>query len=419
MVHRSGGARDFLLLLLLIAGNGVSSAPSKAAAPPTKPLLGRPGTNLKTGLVGMPNVGKSSFFNVLCNMAVPAENFPFCTIDPSVSRVGVPDARFEWLCDTYAPKSRIQAHLQVTDIAGLVRGAAEGQGLGNEFLSHIAATDCVFHMVRVFDDSDISHVEDTVDPVRDMEIITSELRAKDVEWAKARLEHANKAARNVKGGSASKEAIEVEMVTKILKHLEGGKDIRAGDWSVAEVELLNEMLLLTSKPYVWLLNLSEGDYVRKKNKWLPKIKEWVDSHGGGALIPVSVALEQKLQEMGGDERAAYLQEAGCVSCLPKVISSGLQALDMQCFFTVGADEVRAWGVRKGSKAPQAAGMIHSDFERGFIMAETIAYDDLKEHGTETAVKAAGKYRMEGKQYVCHDGDIFHFKFNVSPPSKKK
>jgi len=276
----------------------IRAAPSKPAAAPKPPALGRPGTNLRAGLVGLPNVGKSSFFNVLCSMQVAAENYPFCTIDPSVSRVEVQDERFDWLCEHFKPASRVPSFLQVTDIAGLVKGAAEGEGLGNAFLSHIQAVDCIFHVLRAFDDADVTHVEDSVDPVRDLEIIASELLRKDTDWCRSRREIAVKKLRNVKAGPASPEQKEVDMLSRILECLEAGKVIRAEEWSPAEVDLLNTMQLLTAKQCVVLVNLSADDYIRKKNKWLPKIKEWIDVHScGDVLIPVSCVLERQLAEM--------------------------------------------------------------------------------------------------------------------------
>lgn len=243
------------LLFLCWSHGQVSAAPSKAAAPTPKPILGRPGTNLRAGLVGLPNVGKSSFFNVLCSMQVAAENYPFCTIDPSVSRVEVHDERFDWLCEHFKPASRVPSFLQVTDIAGLVKGAAEGEGLGNAFLSHIQAVDCIFHVLRAFDDADVTHVEDSVDPVRDLGIIASELLRKDTEWCRSRKEIAAKKLRNVRAGPASPEQKEIDMLSKILEHLEAGNVIRTGDWSPGEVDLLNSMQLLTAKQCVVLVNL--------------------------------------------------------------------------------------------------------------------------------------------------------------------
>ena len=340
--HQMRGGRALLLVLLLVWTQGhMAAAPKGKTAAAPKLMLGRPGTNLKAGLVGLPNVGKSSFFNVLCSMQVAAENYPFCTIDPSISRVEVQDERFEWLCEHFKPASKVRSFLTVTDIAGLVKGAAEGAGLGNAFLSHIQAVDCVFHVVRAFDDADVTHVEDSVDPVRDLEIIAGELLHKDTEWCRTRKDLAVKKLRNgVKAGASSPEQKEVDMCTKILDHLEAGKVIRMGEWSAPEIQLLNSMQLLTAKQCVVLVNLSEDDYIRKKNKWLPKIKAWLDAHtAADIVIPVSVTLEAKLAAMSPEEKEAYCADNHVQTCLPKVVQAGLKALNMQCFFTAGADEV--------------------------------------------------------------------------------
>ncbi|XP_063115388.1 obg-like ATPase 1 isoform X6 [Cavia porcellus] len=344
------------------------------------PIIGRFGTSLKIGIVGLPNVGKSTFFNVLTNSQASAENFPFCTIDPNESRVPVPDERFDFLCQYHKPASKIPAFLNVVDIAGLVKGAHNGQGLGNAFLSHISACDGIFHLTRAFEDDDITHVEGSVDPIRDIEIIHEELQLKDE-----------------------------EMIGPIIDKLEKVA-VRGGDKKLKPeyIEVLNKHLFLTSKPMVYLVNLSEKDYIRKKNKCrcdvclpvdcqgllllirlagLIKIKEWVDKYDPGALvIPFSGALELKLQELSVEERQKYLEANMTQSALPKIIKAGFAALQLEYFFTAGPDEVRAWTIRKGTKAPQAAGKIHTDFEKGFIMAEVMKYEDFKEEGSENAVK---------------------------------
>jgi len=343
-------------------------------------------------------------------MGIPAENFPFCTIDPNTARVNIPDERFTWLCNTYKPKSEVPAFLDIVDIAGLVKGAANGEGLGNAFLSNIAAVDGIFHVCRAFDDADVVHVEDRVDPVEDLEIIHSELRAKDMERCKNFIEALLKSNRS--GTMKKEQKEELAAAEKVLAWLEEGKDIRFGDWSVIEIEFLNNQQYITAKPVIYLVNLSEKDYIRKKNKWLPKIFEWIQAHGGDPLIPFSGALEFKLLDMPDDEKEAYCKEIGAISALNKIIVAGFKAVHLIYFFTAGQDEVKCWQIRKLSKAPQAAGAIHTDFERGFICAEVMHFDELKELGTEAAVKAAGKYRQEGKNYVVQDGDIIFFKFNL-------
>ncbi|KAI8849210.1 P-loop containing nucleoside triphosphate hydrolase protein [Chytridium lagenaria] len=369
--------------------------PPKKTAVVEKPLLGRPGNNLKMGIVGLPNVGKSSFFNALTNSAVPSENFPFCTIDPSEARVVNQDPCLP----------------VVFDIAGLVKGAAEGQGLGNAFLSHIRAVDGTYlPPLPCVDDADVIHVENTIDPVRDLEIIHEELRLKDEELIIKQhdLKKKDVARLGVSGDKAKKE--EFESIKKIHACIvEQKKDVREGDWSSRDIEVRR--------------------ICRKKNKWLPKIKAWIDEHHpGDVLIPYSGVVEQRLAELETqEEKEALLKELGTkyeapvpvASALPKIILTGYAALKLCYFFTCGPMEVRCWTIRQGTKAPQAAGVIHTDFEKGFIMAEIMRYEDLIELGSENAVKAAGKYMQKGRETVINDGDIIHFKAGqVTAPKKK-
>jgi len=385
-------------------------------------ILGRLGTSLKIGIVGIPNVGKSTFFNVLTKSQASAENFPFCTIDPNESRVPVPDERWEYLCKFHKPASKVPAFLNVVDIAGLVKGANEGQGLGNAFLSHISGCDAIFHMTRAFDDAEVVHVDGEVNPVRDIETIQEELRLKDCDHLMKRLTDLEKV--YTRGGE-KKYKQEFETLTKVKKLMvDEGKPVRAGEWAAKDIEVLNEHLFLTAKPQLYLVNLSEKDYARKKNKWLMKIKTWVmENDSTATLIPFSGAFELNLMDMESDEaRASYLKEKyedKVTSALDKIVVNGFKSLGLQYFFTAGADEVKAWTIKKNSLAPQAAGRIHTDFEKGFIMAEVQKFADFKELGSEAAVKAAGKYRQQGKTYVVEDGDIIFFKFNTPTQSKKK
>eukprot|EP01138_Halocafeteria_seosinensis_P015935 gb/GECG01016262.1/.p1 GENE.gb/GECG01016262.1/~~gb/GECG01016262.1/.p1 ORF type:complete len:398 (+),score=68.58 gb/GECG01016262.1/:1-1194(+) len=377
-------------------------------------LLGRPGNNVKMGIVGLPNVGKSTFFNVLCNMHVEAENRPFCTIDPNVAQVPVPDSRFDHLCKVYKPKSEVKAVLTVTDIAGLIRGASEGSGLGNAFLSHIAAVDGIYHMCRAFESDEVVHVDGDIDPVRDLETVHDELRKKDLQWVSNNIEKKEKNVQRGIGGKDAKE--EFDVLVKAKEHLEAGNDIRYGEWAQTDIEVLNQCQFLSAKPVIYLVNLSEKAFLKKKSKWLPKLSEWLQAKGGyDKMIPFSAEFEQKLIDLGGvesEEAQKYCKEVGAKSMLPKIINSGYHSLNLQHFFTAGADEVRAWTVRKGTLAPKAAGTIHTDFEKGFICADTISYEDLKAAGSEKAAKDEGKMRTEGRKYEVQDGDIMHFKFNL-------
>ena len=386
--------------------------------------FGRVRNNLKMGVVGLPNVGKSSLFNLLTDQSIAAENFPFCTIEPNEARCAVPDERYDFLCNMWKPPSEYPAYLHVTDIAGLVRGAAEGAGLGNAFLSHIQAVDGIFHVVRAFDSEEVIHVDDSVDPVRDLETIQAELCAKDMEYLRKAVEQEKL---DVKKNPQMKlSALFVSTMDKVEEMLTNNLPIRTGEWTTPEVQMIKEKLgrLITTKPIVYLVNLSKKDFIRKKNKWLVKIHTWIKEHGGGVMIPFSVEFEQELWDKREDVDAtkAFLDSVdGAKSALPKMVVQGYKELNLIYYFTAGEKEVRCWTLYEGSLAPQAAGVIHSDFERGFIKAEVVAFDDFKAlaKGKGMAeVKAAGKYRQEGKTYVVKDGDIIHFQFNVTAQKKK-
>lgn len=387
------------------------------------PRFGRVKSNLKMGILGLPNVGKSSLFNLLTDQAAAAENFPFCTIDPNESRCQVPDQRFKWLCDLWQPASIVPAYLHITDIAGLIRGAHEGAGLGNAFLSHIQAVDGLYHVVRAFDNPEVVHVDDSVDPIRDLETIIMELCKKDASYVES--VHQRKEMDVKRDPKKKLPPVYYTVMEKVNKMLSENQPLRSGDWSIEEVAKINELIpqAITLKPMVYLVNLDIASFKRKGNKWLPKIDAWVKSHGGGTVIPFSVEWEQQLWQLrdNPEAKAAFLAENGLKSMLPRIVKVGYNVLNLIYFFTAGEPEVRCWTIPAGACAPEAAGAIHSDFERGFIKAEVCSFDDFKELATGKSmapIKAAGKYRQEGKNYVVQDGDIIHFMFNVTTQKKK-
>eukprot|EP00762_Andalucia_godoyi_P003026 ANDGO_04101.mRNA.1 Obg-like ATPase 1 len=391
---------------------------SSSGGPAGGVRFGRVKNTLKMGIVGLPNVGKSSLFNLLTRTSLAAaENFPFCTIEPNEARCPVPDARYEHLCSLWQPVTRYPAFLQVWDIAGLIRGASTGAGLGNAFLSHIGAVDGIFHMVRAFDAPSVIHVEECVDPVRDLETITHELCQKDLAVLSAAEEREKRDVRKSSSEGMKLSGLFIATMAKVRSMLEGDRPVKDGEWTVPEIELIKDKLpdLVTTKPQVYLVNLSRDEYIRKRSKWLKPIAEWVAAHGGGAVIPVSVEWEEEYAALGDSEQAQAEMCArdgnGVKSALPRIITEGFRCLDLIFFITAGEKEVRCWTVAQGCAAPQAAGVIHSDFEKNFIKAEVVAYEDFKTLQKSKGmadVKAAGKYRQEGRTYIVQDGDIIHF-----------
>lgn len=364
---------------------------------------------LKCGIVGLPNVGKSTLFNCLSNAKAQSANFPFCTIEPNVGVITVPDERLETLEKLVNPERVVPTTVEIVDIAGLVKGASKGEGLGNQFLGNIRETDAIIHVLRCFEDDNIVHVDGNVDPVRDKEVIDTELQLKDLETVEKRFEKVHRAART--GDKAAKK--QADFYQKVISTLESGQSARAVELSgEEEEEWLKEMQLLTSKPILYLCNVDEGS-VGTGNKHVDAVKEAVVAENAEVLV-LGAAIEADIAELETyDERQLFLEELGLDEPgVSKLIKKAYTLLNLQTYFTAGVKEVRAWTVNVGAKAPQAAGVIHTDFEKGFIRAEVIKYADFVEYGSESACRDAGKLSVEGKEYLVQDGDIMHFRFNV-------
>ncbi len=365
---------------------------------------------LKLGIVGLPNVGKSTLFNALTAAGADAANYPFCTVEPNVGMVEVPDSRVDILTEHVKPQRTVRAVVQFVDIAGLVEGASEGEGLGNQFLANIRETDAVVHVIRCFDSPDVVHVMGSVDPVRDREVINLELALADLAVVEKRLERAQKTAR-----SGDKEAqAEQALLERVLEVLSYGKPARVLDMSDAEAKLLRSYNLLTTKPVLYLANVSEDDLPEGDNAYVRALRTAVEESGEQAeIIPVSSRIESELAELPAAERDEFLESLGLEEPgLNRLIHTGYQLLGLQTYFTAGEKEVRAWTIPVRATAPMAAGVIHSDFERGFIRAETVGWDDFMRVGSIKAARDQGVMRSEGKEYFVHDGDILLFRFNV-------
>lgn len=365
--------------------------------------------NLTAGIVGLPNVGKSTLFNAITNQKILAENYPFATIEPNVGVVTVPDERMDKLKSMYEPNRFIPTAYEFTDIAGLVKGASQGEGLGNKFLSHIREVDAIVEVVRCFDDGKIIHVDGNINPIRDIETINLELAIADLDVINNRLERVSKKARTTKN---KEDLTEVEALEKAKQALEENKALRQVEFTEDELKSLKSYSFLTLKPIIYLANIKESELGNPDNKYVQEVKQYA-SKENAQVVSLCAKVEEDLSELTKEEKQEMLEALGLEeSGLDKLIQATYDILGLATYFTVGKDEVRAWTFKKGMNAKQCAGIIHTDFEKGFIRAEVMSYEDLVKYGNELKVKEAGRARLEGKDYIMQDGDICHFRFNV-------
>ena len=365
--------------------------------------------SLTAGIVGLPNVGKSTLFNAITKQSILAANYPFATIEPNIGSVIVPDKRVAVLEEMYNPDRTIPTTFEFTDIAGLVKGASLGEGLGNKFLSHIREVDAIVEVVRCFDDKNVIHVDGSVDPIRDIDVVSVELILSDLEIVTNRINKIGKKATTTKNKDDLKE---LELLNRVKDCLEANKSIRDMNLSEEEIKLLKSFNFITMKPIIYVANVGEEDILNGGNEYVDKVREYATS-SSSSVVMICAKIESELSELEEEEKNQFLSELGIEeSGLASLIKSTYSLLGLSTYFTVGSDEVRAWTFRNGMKAPECAGIIHTDFEKGFIRAEVMSYSDLISCGNEVKVKEAGKMRLEGKDYIMQDGDICHFRFNV-------